>query len=269
MAGPLNQPRVWNLVADGYNKITADFPGAYADQALQEVTLQPDMRVVDVACGPGTACLPLHDRVGHIDALDFSADMLACLRQNMAARGITNITPVEGDGQNLPFADDSYDLYLSMFGLMFFPDRDRGLAEARRVLQPGGLALISSWAPMDRSPLMQTLMGAQQAGNPDLRPPPADSGAWDRPETIRAAAEKAGFSVESIRPMTLSMAVNNGAEFWNSFTKGSPPVVLMREQQSPEEWQATESAALAWLEKRLPEPTRLDTEALITLLKNS
>ena len=76
--------------------------------------------------------------VRHVTSVDFSAAMLDQLRRNIAAANAANVEIVEADGQALPFPDDSFDVGVSMFGLMFFPDRGKGFAELFRVLAPGG-----------------------------------------------------------------------------------------------------------------------------------
>lgn len=84
----------------------------------------------------------------HVDAVDFSSAMLDTLRAR--ADGLDHVHLHEADGQALPFPDGIYDAGFSMFGLMFFPDRARGWAGLRRVLRPGGRAVVASWHPLDQ-----------------------------------------------------------------------------------------------------------------------
>lgn len=72
------------------------------------------------------------------------------------------------DGQKLE--NDRFDAAFSMFGLMFFPDKVRGLKEIHRVLKPKGKIAVSSWAPISNSILMQCLFGALRKANPDIPP---------------------------------------------------------------------------------------------------
>ena len=70
-----------------------------------------------------------------------------------------------------PLAGATFDAAFSLFGLMFFPDRKQGFAEIYRTLKPGGSIAITSWAPVDQSPAMQTMFGALRAIKPDLPQP--------------------------------------------------------------------------------------------------
>jgi ubiquinone/menaquinone biosynthesis C-methylase UbiE len=70
-------------------------------------------------------------------------------------RGIANIKTCLMDGQALEFGDNTFDFAYSIFGLMFFPDRLKGFREMHRTLRPGGRAAVTSWAPVEESPLMQ------------------------------------------------------------------------------------------------------------------
>ena len=164
-ASPLAEPGAWNLVAGGYASQTVPLFEKYAAHALERAQLAPQSYVLDVATGPGTLAL-LAARKGHrVTALDFAADMIAKLRDR--AGGLA-LEAIEGDGQNLPFADQTFEAGFSMFGLMFFPDRARGFAELRRVLRPGGRALVSSWTPVETVPAMRVMFGAMQGELPNL-----------------------------------------------------------------------------------------------------
>ena len=100
-------------------------------------------------------------------AIDFSPAMIEKLRERASAESV----PIEshvGDGQALPFADASFDRAFSMFGLMFFPDRILGLRELVRVLVPGGVAVVSSWASEDGDSWRNLIWGAVREHLPNL-----------------------------------------------------------------------------------------------------
>jgi demethylmenaquinone methyltransferase/2-methoxy-6-polyprenyl-1,4-benzoquinol methylase len=96
-------------------------------------------RALDVACGSGklTAELRRLAAGGTVVGLDFSARMLG-----VAAREAPEARYVRGDGLRLPFPDATFDAVTVAFGLRNFADPERGLAEMRRVLRPGGRAVV-------------------------------------------------------------------------------------------------------------------------------
>lgn len=241
----------WDLVAAGYSETTMTVFQGYMEAALELVELHSGDDILDVACGPGTLALAAAGRVASVKALDFSENMLAMLRKGMAAGGVTNIEPRQGDGQDLPYGDDSFDAAFSMFGLMFFPDRAKGYAEILRTLKPGGQICISSWAPVEDSPLMQTMFSALMAINPDMPAPKSDLESLENPELLKAELAAAGFRDVEVRRVTNSMAITSVAEFWDGMVKGSAPVTLMKNSMSEQAWREKSTIAIAAVEKAI------------------
>jgi ubiquinone/menaquinone biosynthesis C-methylase UbiE len=129
LAGPLFEPWAHELLARG---------GPWAGAA-----------VLDVACGPGTVARIAAAAVGAggaVTASDISPAMLEVARGRAPAPGSAPIEFVEASALELPMADSSFQFVLCQQGLQFFPDRRAAVAEFRRVLRPGGLALASVWS---------------------------------------------------------------------------------------------------------------------------
>ena len=175
--------------------------------------------------------------------------MLARLRLNTAAAGLSNVEVHQADGQALPFPDESFDLAVSMFGLMFFPDRTKGFSELCRVLRPGGQALVSSWAPASRSPLMQTVMAAFQSDDATPGEPPP-SGLED-PLVFEREMQAAGLSDVSVTAATHALEVGNVEEFWRDTVRGTAPIALMKQRMEAQEWSEIERHALERLRRML------------------
>jgi ubiquinone/menaquinone biosynthesis C-methylase UbiE len=135
---PLSASEPWNLVADGYAETTMLVFEEFADEAIAAVKLKPNSTVLDVACGPGTLALRLAHHAAQVHGIDFSEAMLAIFRNKIEQAGHRNIALHCGDAQTLPYADATFDAAFSLFGLMFFPDRQKGFAEIHRTLKPGG-----------------------------------------------------------------------------------------------------------------------------------
>ncbi len=117
---------------------------------LDLACIGPGARVLDVAAGAGEPALSAARRVGPtgcVLATDIAANMLAFAAQEAPARGVSAAAFQARvmDGENLELADASFDAALSRLGLIYFPDRVRGLAEMGRVLRPGGRAVIAGF----------------------------------------------------------------------------------------------------------------------------
>src|SRR5690348_5220701 len=92
------------------------------------------MKVLDLASGTGEPAITLAERVGQqgsVTALDLSAELLAIAGERAKARGLTNFRIHQADAQDLPFANDTFDLATCRFGVMFFADCQRALSEVR------------------------------------------------------------------------------------------------------------------------------------------
>jgi demethylmenaquinone methyltransferase/2-methoxy-6-polyprenyl-1,4-benzoquinol methylase len=131
-------------VYDAMNRVmTAGLDLRWRRLAASSV-VRPGDRVLDAACGTGD--LAIADRAAgalSVTGLDFSARMLA-----RARRKAPSLEWVEGDLVALPFADDSFDAATIGFGIRNVPELERGLAELRRVLRPGGrLAVLEITRP--------------------------------------------------------------------------------------------------------------------------
>ncbi len=113
---------------------------------VERAAVEPGMDVLDVACGTGNATIPAAKAGARVTGIDFSPVMLEIARER-SADAMVEIDFVEGDAQELPFEDASFDRVLSTFGHMFAPDHQRTAAEMRRVLRPGGVIAVACWAP--------------------------------------------------------------------------------------------------------------------------
>jgi SAM-dependent methyltransferase len=228
---PLAAVDPWDLVAEDYAASTISVMQPFALRAVELAGLADrpvPPRVVDIAAGPGTLSLPAAEYAERVEALDFSAPMIAQLENAVRAAGLGNVAARVGDGQALPYPDAEFDAGFSMFGLMFFPDRPRGFAELFRVLRPGGVAVVSSWAPIDRSTWMQMSWRALGTADPDIRPPAPNPEGLENPEVFEREMRTAGFERVSVVPHTVEMIFADAEELLGRLTRGIAPLELMR-----------------------------------------
>jgi len=113
---------------------------------VERAGVEPGMDVLDVACGTGNATLPAARAGARVTGLDFAPGLLEIARER-AADAMVEIDFVEGDAQELPFDDGSFDRVVSTFGHMFAPDHRRTADEMKRVLRPDGTIAVACWTP--------------------------------------------------------------------------------------------------------------------------
>lgn len=127
--------------------------GRFAEAVAEATHVERAETVVDVACGSGALTRVLQKRTtGRVVGIDVNPGMLAVARRHGGA-----IDYIEGDGQNLPFGAGEFDVATCQFGLMFYPDPVRGLAELTRVGCRGAVAVWDSIERSDGYSAMQAL----------------------------------------------------------------------------------------------------------------
>lgn len=155
-------------VADKYIMHFADVTDEGMMGMVSAVSPKPEQEVLDLCCGHGAMTSLLQERGCQVTGLDFSAAMLSRARQRAP-----NAQFEEGDAQDLPFADASFDLVMCNFGIMHLPDQPRALSEVRRVLRHNGTFAMTAWFGPDVSPSFQIAFGAMKAhADPSMTAPP-------------------------------------------------------------------------------------------------
>ncbi len=113
----------------------------------EAVDLRSGQRVLDVAAGSGNATLAAARRFAEVVSTDYVGALLDNGRARAKASGFTGISFREADAEALPFADASFDVVLSTFGVMFTPNQEKAAAELVRVARPGGKVGLANWTP--------------------------------------------------------------------------------------------------------------------------
>ncbi len=123
---------VWNM--DGEKNLT------YLEKALAGIPEGFSGKLLEVPVGTGVLTMPVYRELpgADITCLDYSPDMMKTAQQRAEALDIRNICFRQGDVGALPFADESFDIVLSLNGFHAFPDKEAAYRETYRVLKPGG-----------------------------------------------------------------------------------------------------------------------------------
>jgi ubiquinone/menaquinone biosynthesis C-methylase UbiE len=125
--------------------------GQWAPMLVEFAGVEPDQSVLDVACGTGIVARTVADRRSDdsgIVGVDLNESMLT-----VARRVRPGIEWQQGDVSELPFQSGSFDVVLCQMALMFFPDRERAIAEMCRVAKPGGVVAIDVPGALDAQPV--------------------------------------------------------------------------------------------------------------------
>jgi len=116
------------------------------ESLCEAVDLAAGERVLDVAAGNGNASLAAARRWADVTSTDYVSNLLDRGKERAAAERLS-ITFQEADAEALPFAEDSFDVVLSTFGVMFTPNQERAARELNRVCRRGGRIGLANWTP--------------------------------------------------------------------------------------------------------------------------
>ena len=127
-------------------------------------------RLLDVAAGNGNATLAAARRFADVTSTDYVPVLLDKGRERARAEGLSVRFQV-ADAEALPFDDESFDVVLSTFGVMFAPDQKRAAREMLRVLRPGGRVGLANWTPQGFIGRLFKVIGAHVPPPPGLKSP--------------------------------------------------------------------------------------------------
>jgi ubiquinone/menaquinone biosynthesis C-methylase UbiE len=116
------------------------------EELCEAIDLRSGQAVLDVAAGNGNVTLAAARRGGEVTSTDYVSSLLERGRMRAAAEGL-DIAVQVADAEALPFADASFDVVVSTFGVMFTPDQDKAAAELIRVCKPEGKIGLANWTP--------------------------------------------------------------------------------------------------------------------------
>jgi SAM-dependent methyltransferase len=213
---------------------------------LNRVAIAPGDDVLDVATGTGNVALRAAAAGARVVGLDLAPELFAAARRRAAEYRVA-VEWIEGDAEELSFADATFDHVLSVFGVQFAPRHAVVAAELARVCRPGGDIGLVNWTPTGLiGELFAIMSGYLPAPPPYASAPPL----WGREAHVRDLF--AGTGVE------LSFAIGHNpwrfdsAEHWVAFMETAyGPTLKARERLTPEgRWDACRAEMVAMAERR-------------------
>ncbi|HVN62383.1 MAG TPA: class I SAM-dependent methyltransferase [Gaiellaceae bacterium] len=216
----------------------------------------PGEDVLDVACGTGNAALRAAQAGGTVIAVDLTPELFEAGRR-LAAEAQVAIDWVQGDAEELPFEDESFDVVLSTFGCMFAPRHAVTAQELARVLRPGGRLGITSWTPEGGTGQLFRAVGKYLPTPSPLAEPPL---LWGSEPYVEALFAGTGVELEFERD-TVAQAPFDSTDEAIEFmaTKFGPMIMARQLAETTGRWHELRSELVELYEREEP------LEYLVTL----
>jgi len=186
--------------------------------------VRPGQRVLDVACGTGVVAVTAARLGARVTGADFTPELLAQARESSSIAEL-NVDWNDADVEQLPFADQEFDVVLSQFGHMFAPRPAVAVAEMLRVLKPGGTIAFTTWPA-------ESLVGRTMALTMRYLPPPPPGVApplqWGDPAIVR---ERLGAAVRDLtfdRDTMVVYTLSPQHQRWTSERTAGPTLKLVQ-----------------------------------------
>ena len=188
--------------------------------ALREIVDGSAQRILDVACGTGDSTISIAKAAGEgstVTGVDISEGMMALVEGKAAKAGVADRIRLQvADGEALPYEDGAFDCVTCAFGIRNFEHKEQGLSEFRRVLKPGGKAVILELSvPQNRvvrwaydlyfTRLLPRIGGALSGDKAAYRYLPASVHHFPAPQAFCRMMEDAGFRAVRCRTFTLGL----------------------------------------------------------------
>jgi ubiquinone/menaquinone biosynthesis C-methylase UbiE len=202
----------------------------YAEQLAERAASLKPKRILETAAGTGvvTAALAVTLPDAEIVATDLNQAMLEVAQARVSA---SNVTFRQADALELPFDDGCFDLVVCQFGVMFYPDKVKGNAEARRVLRDDGTYLFAVWDKLERNLLSHLANESMRKAFPDNPPQFMERGPFSYHESawIERDLRAAGFEDIRIETVDLTSRSPSAEDAARGLCYGSPMGIELEE----------------------------------------
>jgi SAM-dependent methyltransferase len=232
------QRRMWT--AGDYPEIARTIAAAAA-AVVERAHAAPGVSMLDVATGSGNVAILAAGAGASVTGLDLTPRLLEVARQRAADGGL-DISFVEGDAEELPFEDASFDCVTSCFGVMFAPRQQLAAAELARVARPGGRIVFTAWTPEGLNGRMFKAVGSYMpVPAPELKPPTM----WGDEDHVRSLFAATGAELTFERHMITFE--HDSPESWLDYNERVlGPTILAKAALEPQgRWEGLRNELLA------------------------
>ncbi|MGN6473912.1 MAG: class I SAM-dependent methyltransferase [Mycobacteriales bacterium] len=163
-----------------------------ADLVVERAVVRPGERALDLGCGTGNVAIRLARAGAKVVAVDPSARLVGVARERAAADRL-GIDVRQGEAAAIPLDDESAELVVSVFAVIFAPDASAAVAEMKRVLAPGGRIILTAWVPGVGVGKAYAALGPAVIAATGATPPPPPF-AWHDLATLSSLAAQFGLT---------------------------------------------------------------------------
>ncbi len=206
--------------APSFDRVGPRFFGYFGRWLVEKAEVRAGERVLDVACGRGSALLPASEAAGErglIVGIDLSEGMVRALADEVREQDRRNVGVCVMDAERLEFPDESFDCVLCGFSLYFFPRLEQALAEMHRVLKPGGRIAVTTWDKAGDPDWEWYVELVKSYLPPQEKPAPAEPGpVFDEPQGVEAILCAAGFQDVQLSTDTFEAGYRDEQEWWDT-----------------------------------------------------
>lgn len=188
------QRMMWTI--GDYPDIARTISGV-AGLVVERVGAGPGESLLDVATGSGNVAIPAALAGASVTGLDLTPKLLEVARRRASEAGV-DVTFVEGDAEELPFEDASFDRVTSCFGVMFAPRQQLAASELVRVARPGAAIVFAAWTPEGLNGRMFKTVGSYMPPPPPELVPPV---MWGNEDHVRSLFADSGAELSFERQM--------------------------------------------------------------------
>ncbi|WP_207539688.1 class I SAM-dependent methyltransferase [Sabulicella rubraurantiaca] len=221
----------WHRRAPFYNDHAGRMTKDAVNPLLDALDVRPGVRLLDVCCGPGYVTAEAAAR----GAVAVGVDIAPAMVEDARARAPDAEFHI-GDAEALDVEDASFDAVGCAFGLLHLPSPELAIAEAFRVLRPGGAYAFTVWDGPERATLLKIGMGAVLAHADMSVPMPPGPPIFQLAERefTPAALSRIGFCDVTIQELPLVFRGSRAEEVWDFFEKSTVRTMGVVAQQIPE-----------------------------------